>query len=518
MTWFFRFFRRRKLEAQLDSELRFHIEQQTANHIAAGMNPAEARRRALAQFGGLESRKEEAREARGTQFLDALFQDIRFALRMLRKSPGFSITAILTLALGIGATTAIFSVVNAVLLKSLPYQNPDRLMLVQERIPKLSNAAIAVSAPDIAVMQRENHVFESIAAFDTESLNLSGTGEPQRVAAARVSANLFPTLGASALLGRTFSRDEDPPGHFVTVLSYSLWQGHFGGNPAVLGKTIALDGLPYTIIGVMPASFEFPPRGMPYRQAASLWVPIGLTHAELTDLGDNFNWGVIGRLKAGVALAQARSDMNVVAANVLKTWFGPKGPSLDLALEAPVTPLQQVVISNVRPLLYLLLGAVGFLLLIACANVANLLLSRAAGRQKEITVRAALGAGRRRIAYQLLTESVILALFGGGFGLLIAFAGTRALAAGAPDNIPQVQGIAVDATVLLFAILVSVLTGILFGLAPALAAARVDLNDALKESGRSAGSSRRVLFARNAFVVAQVSIAFLLIIGGGLLL
>lgn len=262
MNWFGRLFRKSKQDVQLDSELRFHIEQQTAASIAGGMPPDESRRRALAQFGGLESRKEETREARGTHFIETLLQDIRFALRMLRKSPGFTAVAVLTLALGIGATTAIFSVVNAVLLKSLPYQQPDRLMFVQERIPRLNQRPISVSAPDILVMQRDNRVFDALGAFCTQSANISGAGEPQRVQTARVSANLFPMLGANALLGRTFSPGEDPPGHFVTILSYALWQEHFGGDPAVIGKTIELDAKPYTIIGVMPANFEFPPRGM----------------------------------------------------------------------------------------------------------------------------------------------------------------------------------------------------------------------------------------------------------------
>jgi predicted permease len=521
MNWLRRVFLRRRVYDDLSAEIREHLEEKMEELVASGMPKRDAEAAARREFGNVTLLEERSREVWQRPRMESFFADIRYGMRMLQKSPGFTAVAVLTLALGIGATTAIFSVVNAVLLKSLPYRQSERLMLIQERIIKVSKRAIPVSAPDIAVMQRDNHVFESLAAFRTIALNLSGAGEPQRILAARASANLFPMLGAYPLLGRTFSPNEDPPGHFVTVLSYRLWEQHFGGDPGVVGRTIDLDGQPYTIIGVMPASFEFPPRGMPSPngQTSSLWIPIAFTRQELANVGDNFDIGVIGRLKQGVTLAQTRSDMQVVANEVLKTWdaLGPPVESMGLKLEVLVTPLEEVVISQVRTLLYLLLAAVGFLLLLACANVANLVLARAAGRQKEMSLRAALGARRARITRQLLTESVLLAFFGGASGLLLALVGTRAIAITAPDNIPQVQGITVDSNVLVFAILISVVTGILFGLVPALSAARVDLNEALKEAGRAPNSSRYVLFARNIFVVTQVSIAFVLIMGGGLL-
>ncbi|HEV2420740.1 MAG TPA: ABC transporter permease [Candidatus Acidoferrales bacterium] len=509
---FHRSARDRDFAAEMDSHLRLHIDE----NLARGMDPAEARRQALIRLGGLAQTTEHYRARRGLPFLETLAQDVRYALRMLAKSPGFTAVAVLTLALGIGATTAIFSVVNAVLLQALPYHNSNRLMLVREKLPKFFAAPLSVSAPDIAVMARENRVFTGVAAFTGRQLNLAGAGAPQRIIAARTSANLFPVLETSPVIGRIFHEGEDQAGHFVTVLSYGLWQRRFGGDPGAVGRSITLDGQPYTVIGVMPQGFEFPPRGLPQYEPADLWIPMALSHDELADVGDNFDWGVIGRLNAGLTLDQAQSDMNIVMADVLKMWGLP--PAMKVELDAVVTPLREVVVSNVETLMYLLLGAVGLLLLIACANVANLLLARTSGRRKEIAIRAALGAPRGRVIRQLLTESLLLALFGGALGIFAAIWGTKLLAALAPDNIPQVQGITVDHTVLLFAALLSGVTGVLFGLAPAFAASRAEVTEILKEEGRLGAGGRSGISARSAFVVAQIAIAFVLVIGGGLLI
>jgi len=452
----------------------------------------------------------------GWNSVETLGQDVRFGLRMLAKNPGFTAVAVLTLALGIGPNTAIFTLMNAVLLRPLPYHDPQRLVLVKEKLAEFSPEPLNVPASDIGDFQRQNQSFSAVAGFQPVHMELSGGTQPERIAATRISPSAFPLLGVAPRLGRTFTQEEDRPGSRVAVLSYHTWQGRFAGSAEVLGKSILLDRQPYTVIGIMPEGFEFPLDSEPL-QPASLWVPLALTPAELSDYGDNYDYEVIARLKPGVTQAQANSDVNAIAQRIFQAYPIPESIKSGISIGAVTVPLRAAISGRVTKLLWILLGAVGLVLLIACVNVANLLLARTADRQKEIAVRAALGAGRWRLARQFMVESLLLALVGGGLGLALAKWGTRLLVALSPAELPAIGAISVDGTVLGFTLALSALTGILFGVGPALAISRTGLSETLKENARGTGQTLHHRTIRSLLVVTEAALAVVLLGGAGLL-
>jgi predicted permease len=440
--------------------------------------------------------------------MQTLIQDIRFGLRTLAKNPGFAAIAVLTLAIGIGANTALFSVVSGVLLNPLPYPQPDQIIVIGQNKAVFVNGS--VSYPNFRDWQKENQTFSAMAVYRQRSFSLTGIGDAEQVRGNFISSDFFPLLGVRPLIGRNFGAGEDEIGRApIAMISEELWKRKFGGTPDVLAKSITLDGSDYSIVGVIPANFDL------YLQTArvkEVYLPIGQwVNNLLPDRGAGLGMRVVGRMKPGVTLAQANVDMDRVSRNLAAAY-----PNKDKGMSANLMPLKYWVVGNVQPMLLALLAAVGFVLLIACVNVGNLMLARATGRSREFAIRASLGAGQSRLVRQLLTESVLLAITGGALGLLFAWWGTKALLSRLPVNLPRAGDITMDARVLLFTAGVSLLAGIVFGLAPALKTSKPRLHEIMKEGGRGGSGERHAV--HGIYVVAEMALALVLLIGAGLML
>lgn len=442
--------------------------------------------------------------------METVLQDLKYAARGLAKQKTFTLVAVITVALGIGANTAIFSVVNELLLRALPYAGADRLVMLWERTPKGEGEGVT-SRANFRGWQTQADIFESMAAFSDQRANLTGNGEPEEITVQLATPELFHVLGVDPLIGRTLNSDDARPGSPVAVMSYGLWQRRYGGDPQLVNQKILVNSAPVTVVGIMPRDFQWHVRSRSGTgRPAELWLVLPMPTESPGTRGRFLS--VVGRLKPGVSLAQADTQMKTIAARL-----SADAPQFNNGWTAYVVPLREQFVGNVRLALWIMLGAVGLVLLIACANVANLLLARAAAREKEIAVRTALGAGRWRIVRQLLTESLLLALLGSLLGLALAWAGIKALIAISPRDFVNLQHVGLNLTVLAWTMGISVLTGIVFGLAPALEAAHLNLNDGLKEGKGSEGQSPRSRRLRSALVITELALAIVLLAGAGLL-
>jgi len=500
--------RRETVEGELDDELRFHVEEHVEKSVAAGLSREEAMRRARLEFGGFDQVKEECRDARGVQLMETFIQDVRYALRTLAKSPGFTAVALLTLALGIGANTAIFSVVYGVMLAPLPYQDSGRLMVLNETTPKVGS--VSISYPNFLDWRAQSHSFSEMAVVAQTSWNMAGGSQPENVNGEAVSPNYLSMLGVRPMLGRDFDVSEEKAGaNHVALLHYPMWQSHFAGDPNVIGKTIALDGQSFTVIGVLPAGFRS-------LNKIDLMVPIGVwrtANEAATERGARGDTLAVGRLAPGVSDQQARTEVEGIARRLAIAY-----PEANDKFGAEMTPIRENFAGDIQPALLVLSGAVMFVLLIACANVANLLLMRGAARTREIALRIALGAGRGRIILQMLTESFVLAGLGGTLGVALAFEMVRGLVQLVPGNLIAGTAITLNGAVLLFAAGVVVVSALIFGLAPAMRLTKPDVQSSLKESSRSSSASSRQINVRDALAIGEVAVALILLVGAGLMM
>jgi predicted permease len=515
MRWYQRLFRRARTERQLDAELRFHLEQQIADYVATGLSPEEARRRARREFGALDQVKEECRDVGAARFVESVIQDIRFGLRQLRRNPGFTVVAVITLALGIGATTAIFSVVNGVLLKPLPYPHPNQLVSISYAAPSIKMMHLRMSASFYFVFRNDGRAFHDISLYDYYGVTVTGVAEPEVLPALHATDELLPTLGVRPILGRVFTRADDQTSSPRTViLTHWYWKSTFGGNRAVIGKTIDVGGKLREIIGVLPKSFQFLDD-----PGIALVLPIRLDRAK-TALGD-FGYGGIARLWPGVTLAEADADVARMLPIVARSFPPPARFSLKMyesvRLLPHVEPLKDQVVGNVSGSLWVLMGGIVLVLLIACANVANLLLVRMEGRRQELAIRGALGASPGRIAGQLLLESFVLSIVAASLGLAFADGALKILIAIAPSTLPRLNEIRIDGMVLLFAVGISLATGLLFGSMAILRLAGGGLGSGLRGAGRSHSAGRERRRAHNGLVIVQVGLALVLLISAGLM-